>query len=407
MQVNPFLHRPRAFRFRRQIRPSIYGGFGFLGQYMPAASLVKTDTPTPGLFFRPIADMTVSAISNKAYGKDNIFKGIKAITNSAWNKGHIRYARRGYENYGFDGPQQEKKYDPSNPYSAYGSGSSYPTYWIPPLDTQKEPEQVFIVEPPTGPTPEPEPMPPGTPDEIVKYYKGDKGDPGQAGAQGAPGRPPTAEEIAAAVASYIAKNPPAAAPGPSDAQIQAAVNAYLAANPPAGVSDAAIAAAVAEYLKTHPATAGVSDAQIEQAVNNWITLHPPSGVTPEQINTAVVNYFKNNPVPGGPPGPIGPPGPAPSSADIQSSVDQWFTLHPPAGVSDAAIAAAVNSYMVANPIAAAVDPAQVAALVKEELSKYPAGGGTPAAAGAGALAGLATFAILGLMTKAMQKKGVK
>src|SRR5687768_16170831 len=87
--------------------------------------------------------------------------------------------------------------------------------------------------------------------------------------QGEPGRPPTLEEIEAAVAAYLARNPPPAGRPPTAAEV---------------------AAAVAEYMTAHPPQPG----------------RPP---TAEEISNAVAAYFAANPPPEGPQGDEGPRGP--------------------------------------------------------------------------------------------------
>lgn len=331
-------------------------GYGF-GQYIPAPSLIKNENPEPKLFFRPTAKMTVWEMCRQAYGKPDVFQGIKAVTNSAWNKGHIKYARTGYENYGFDGPQMLPKYDPSNPYSSYGSGNKYPTFWLPPLDTKAEPEDVFIQEPETGPIPEPEPvtpvtppepepMPPGTPETIIKYYKGDpgprgeKGEKGDPGPAGAPGKTPTQAEIDAAIANYFAANPVSAGPRGEKGD----------PGPPGPKGD-------------------------------------PGQATEAAIQAAVIDYFKNNPPPAGPPGQIGPPGPPgppgeATSAAIQTAVAEYLETHPlPAGLTIEQVQQIVADYMAAHP-------------VPTTTQVVTTGGGT----GTG-WPGLATFGLLGLLTK--------
>jgi hypothetical protein len=74
--------------------------------------------------------------------------------------------------------------------------------------------------------------------------------------QGEPGRPPTIEEIEAAVAVYLARNPPPAGRPPTADEV---------------------AAAVAEYMTAHPPQPG----------------RPP---TAEEISNAVSAYFAANPV---------------------------------------------------------------------------------------------------------------
>ena len=78
----------------------------------------------------------------------SIANTIRAIAASAWNH-HITYTSQGYESYYIRGPEWLRKYDPNNPVSSKGSGTSYPVLWIPDPNNPKEPEQIFItvVEP--------------------------------------------------------------------------------------------------------------------------------------------------------------------------------------------------------------------------------------------------------------------
>ena len=377
-------------------------GLGYLGIYTPAPSLIKTDTPQQALFFRPTEAMTVWKMCKLAYGKENVFAGIKAVTNSAWNKSHIHYARKGYENYGFDGPQMERRYNPNNPLSKRGSGTAYPTFWIPPLDTLKEPEQIFVVEPPVVP-PDIPPIPPDTPPDVIKYYKGDRGDPGPRG----PG--PTEAEINKAVVNYFKLNPPPAGPpgkmgppGPAAEVtpdlIRPIVEKYLIENPPAKgpkgdpgeATPEAIKAAVTEYLKTNPPPPGPPGPPGRKG--------DPGQATAESINKAVIDYFKINPPPAGPPGKMGPPGPAADPELVKKIVMQWLSENPP-GIDPAQIKKAVEQYLIANPPeTAAFDWDELKKYVQAQLSKVK-----PILGGMTIWPGLAAFAVMGLLVKGTRK----
>lgn len=119
--------------------------------------------------------------------------------------------------------------------------------------------------------------------------------------------PPTAEAVAAAVASYLTANPPPAGPGPTRAQITAAVTAELLANPPpAGrpPTETEIASAVADYLAANPPPSG----------------EPGRPPTSGEIAAAVAAYLEENPPERGPqgePGDAGAPGaPGVGVADV-------------------------------------------------------------------------------------------
>lgn len=107
--------------------------------------------------------------------------------------------------------------------------------------------------------------------------------------------PPGTEEIAAAVADYLAAHPPPPPPGPSAEQIATAVGAELAANPPApgrAPTEAEIAAAVAGYLAENPPADGADG-------TNGAPGRPP---TVEEVAAAVAAYLAANPPPRGPDG---------------------------------------------------------------------------------------------------------
>lgn len=105
-------------------------------------------------------------------------------------------------------------------------------------------------------------------------------------------------------------------PGPTAEQIRAAVAEYLAVHPPpagqAGRSPTAdeVAAAVAQYLAAHPPQPG----------------RPP---TAAEIADAVATYFATNPPPAGKDGRAGDPGRAPTAEEIRAAVAAYLAQHPP------------------------------------------------------------------------------
>lgn len=125
--------------------------------------------------------------------------------------------------------------------------------------------------------------------------------PGPKGDQG-PG--PTTEQINAAVASWLFKNPPPAGRAPTVAEIAAAVTDYMTANPaqPGRAPTAAeISNAVAGWFADHPVRDGVD------GTNGRDGKDAPAP-TAEQIQAAVDANLAAHPPPAGPPGPTCPAG---------------------------------------------------------------------------------------------------
>lgn len=95
------------------------------------------------------------------------------------------------------------------------------------------------------------------------------------------GQSPSDTQVAAAVESYLQKNPPAAGQGATPEQIASAVTAYLQKNPPSPGKDATaeqIAAAVSLYLKANPPASGqnATDTQVLAAVATYLKANPPA-----------------------------------------------------------------------------------------------------------------------------------
>jgi len=116
--------------------------------YVPTPEMIL-DTPMFNSFYRAPSNVSilVSNIANQARnqaGKDRsyIWKTIRAMCGSIWNKSHIEYSTRGYENYNIEGIQYLKKYSP-DPLSLPGSGTQYPVVWIPDPDLPLEPSTIF------------------------------------------------------------------------------------------------------------------------------------------------------------------------------------------------------------------------------------------------------------------------
>jgi len=132
-------------------------------------------------------------------------------------------------------------------------------------------------------------------------------DPIPGAVQGEPGRPPTLEEIEAAVAAYLARNPPPAGRPPTTEEVAAAVAEYLTANPPEpGRPPTAeeISNAVTAYFAANPVRDG-EDGQDGRDGVDGKDGEPGRPPTQEEIDAAVAAYLAENPPP---PGPTCPPG---------------------------------------------------------------------------------------------------
>jgi hypothetical protein len=126
--------------------------------YIPTTEEIITRGPRFNSFFRAPNNVSklVSQIANVARQNEGLdssytFKTVQAIAMSPWNH-HILYDLRGYENYGFEGPQYTKDYS-LEPLAAPGTGNNYPVIWIPDPDSPLEPGQVFepqAIQQPTG-----------------------------------------------------------------------------------------------------------------------------------------------------------------------------------------------------------------------------------------------------------------
>jgi len=152
--------------------------------YSPSPIEILSSQPRFNTFYRAPAHVTkyVSQIADRARqneGLDNsyIFKTVQAIAFSPWNH-HIAYSIRGYENYGFEGPQYLKKYGP-DPLSQPNTGNEYPVIWIPDPDNPREPGEIFAPQaPPVGqdeitfaPEPAPEPISEEVARELVDFTR--------------------------------------------------------------------------------------------------------------------------------------------------------------------------------------------------------------------------------------------
>jgi hypothetical protein len=126
--------------------------------YAPIPDQIRGAGPRVGMFYRRDAGSwsSIAHIAEVADRNSPVPVGtaqmVALIANSAWNKSHVRYGSQSYSAYSSMlaykdeqgrgmGPQMEAKYGP-DPLSGYGTGSGWPTLWIPTPDG-REPEQVF------------------------------------------------------------------------------------------------------------------------------------------------------------------------------------------------------------------------------------------------------------------------
>jgi len=122
------------------------------GRYVPDSSEILISSPRPGTFYIPRSGIYPIKVAEVAYGPANKKAGLLAMNASTWND-HVRRGTKGWEAYKVSGLQFDPKYG-TNPRSIYGSGTSFPVIWIPPLDG-KEPEAVIVSPAPIAP-----PLPP-------------------------------------------------------------------------------------------------------------------------------------------------------------------------------------------------------------------------------------------------------
>ena len=282
-----------------------FAGFGADERMIPTTAQI-VDTPTPGLWYRIKKGETWWGVAKRAYGKTYLKKGLLLINASTWND-HIERKKKGWTAYNVKGLQATPNYSTANPHAPKGSGSAYPTAWIPPLDG-REPEDVFPTQPNQGPAGPLGPMGPAGP----MGPKGDTGPIGPAGPTGPQGK--------------------AGARGPRGL--------------PGEATDAAITAAVQNWMQKHPVTgqAGPTGAKGDPGPTGAAGPRGPQGpagargprglpgeATDAAIMAAIQDHLKNNPIqgaigPSGPPGPMGPAGPKGESGTGGGSGKQMWLL---------------------------------------------------------------------------------
>ena len=326
------------------------------GRYDPPLDLVKTSYPEPGKFFRPkdTNSINVATIALRTYGEENTANGVVAIANSTWNRSHIYYAKTGYAPYAphlidETGPQQERKYGTA-PLSVHGSGTHWPTYWLPPLDGKPEPEEYFGWTPPTEPGQGPTGNTGPTGPQGSQGPAGNDGPPGPIGAPGQDG--------------------PAGAMGPMGPMgPQGDIGPQ--GPPGAGSGDAVPGADGPPGPQGAPGQDGPAGA-----------MGPMGPMGPQ--GPAGSGSGESIPGPTGEMGPMGPMGPQGAIGPTGS----------PGNASQDAIAAAVQEYLENNP---AITDEQLATAIANYMSAHPiqgSGGG-----GGSQLPTLAAFSIMGLAMK--------
>ena len=123
-----------------------------MAEYKPKASQILDKAPKFNTFYRPertrnvyLSQVARVAAKNAGLPDNMTFPTVKAIAASQWNKSHIAYTSKGYENYGIQGPAYNKIYG-ADPLSQPQTGNEYPVIWIPDPRNPQEPKQFFGVD---------------------------------------------------------------------------------------------------------------------------------------------------------------------------------------------------------------------------------------------------------------------
>ncbi len=305
-------------------------GFGQTERYIPTPEQISA-SPKAGLWYRIKKNENWWGVSKAAYGSADVKKGLLIINKATWND-HIERKSTGWEAYNVKGLQATPNYSATAPHAPKGSGTDYPTAWIPPI-TGEEPEDIGY-KPDGG---------------KVTIIPGSPGEPGTQGPKGDPGP----------------MGPPG--PGATDAQVMAALQTWAAANP--DKMRGPVGPAGAKGPKGDPGTATAAD--IQNAVSSYIAANPdkvrgpqgapglpgpqgaPGQATEAAIMAAVREWAAANPDKmRGPAGPMGPPGsqgmPGPKGDPGQATAQ--------------AIQAAVADYLAAHPIKPPSTPSPITAI---------------------------------------------
>jgi hypothetical protein len=292
-------------------------GWGNVVPLFGDAPLVPVSTkPVAGYYFLPKKGDVPYRIAKAAYqdaGLTDVRTGLFLMNDNPAND-HIKKSKSGWESYNIKGLQLNPDYDSTDAQAAHGSGTGYPLVWIPPLNGAT-PDQVAGGG---APLPGKEgrqgiPGPAGP--------KGDRGEPGE------PGHTPTKAELNALIAAFMDENPVAGKVSSQD--LAAAVDAYMRAHPvaqgargPQGIpgepgrppTQAELTALIAKFLDENPVAGKVSSQELAAAVAEWMKTHPeaqgargPQGIpgepgrppTQAEIQSAVASYLKANPIESG------------------------------------------------------------------------------------------------------------
>jgi hypothetical protein len=275
--------------------------------------------PIAGYYYLPKKGESPYSIAKKAYadqGLTDVKTGLFLMNDNPAN-GHIKKAKSGWESYNVKGLQLNPDYDSTDAQAQHGSGTGYPLVWIPPLNGDT-PDKVA-----GGGTP----IPGSEGKQGIPGPRGERGERGPQGIPGEPGHTPTtaelnalisafmddhpvsgkvsSQDLAKAVSDYMKANPvaqgargPQGIPGepgrtPTKAELQALISEFLDQNPVAGkVSSQELAAAVADWMKSHPVAQGARGPQ-------GIPGEPGRPPTTAEIASAVASYLKANPIPSG------------------------------------------------------------------------------------------------------------
>ena len=301
-----------------------------LGEVVDGAEV--SPVPRIGMFFRPpkTEDWTIwkaANVARKAAGLASNFtyKTIKAIAASPFNKSHVAYTNKGYENYPFTGPQFLRLYGDTLK-AEKGTGQNYPVIWIPNPTTPLEPAVVTTTPPAV--TPVTTPITTTTPPVVTPVTQ-------TTPATVAVTTPPAVTPVT--TTPIVAPVAPTAT-GPSMDEILLMVNNAISKwfknnpYPEAGISKEQALALIAAAIKNFPIT---------QAIANYFDKHPlpEGGLTREQVAIMIKQAIAKIPPPitttgkTGPMGPQGPPGVVKASA-IEQAISKYFSENPmpPGGV---------------------------------------------------------------------------
>jgi len=304
-QICPITGRP--IRARRGNIISLFGD---------APIVPVTTTPKAGYYYLPKKGDVPYNIAKKAYkdaGLTDVKTGLFLMNDNPANA-HIKKGKSGWESYKVKGLQLNPDYDSSDAQSAHGSGTGYPLVWIPPLNGAT-PDQV------SGGG---QPIPGQEGKQGIPGPRGERGERGPQGVPGEPGHTPTEAELNALISAFMDDHPVSGKVGSQD--LAKAVSDYMKANPvaqgargPQGIpgrtpTKAELQALISEFLDQNPVAGKVSSQQLAAAVADWMKSHPvaqgargPQGIpgepgrppTTAEIASAVASYLKANPIPSG------------------------------------------------------------------------------------------------------------